>query len=111
MSLHPHCVLDYRGPSFDTNAWRDRGRLHLEDLREEGELVPLDSAGGTMLLVRAHLHRDGLVFPPLPYGRAHDAVRPDRAGEVETEGFGLMALDMGVQPFGLPRLEIRHHRG
>ena len=29
-------------------------------------------------------------------------------GEIETEGFGLMALDMGVQCWGLPTLEILH---
>ena len=31
--VQPHCVLDYGGPTFDLNGWRDRGRLHLDDLR------------------------------------------------------------------------------
>ena len=67
--VQPNCVYEYGGTSFDLNAWRDQGRLHLHDLRSEGDLVPLDSVGGTMLLVRADVHRDGLVFPPYLYGR------------------------------------------
>jgi len=30
----------------------------MNDLRAEGDLVPLDSVGGTMLLIRADVHRD-----------------------------------------------------
>src|SRR5258706_263335 len=29
--------------------------------------------------------------------------------EIETEGFGIMAHDLGVQCWGLPNLEIKHH--
>jgi hypothetical protein len=61
--VQPHCVLDYGGPTYDKNAWRDRGRLHLE-------------------------------------GR----------GELETEGLGIMATDMGHRCWGMPHLEIRHGR-
>jgi len=107
--VQPHCVLDYGGPTFDRNAWRDKGSLHLDDLRAEGELVELHAVGGTMLLVRADLHRDGLVFPAAPYGKGNPRVRNDR-GELETEGLGIMAQDMGHQCWGMPRLEIRHRR-
>lgn len=149
--VQPHCVRDYGGESFDLNAWRGRGRLHMHDLREEGDIVRLDSVGGTMLLVRADAHRDGLVFPPFPYGRANplarkrffpglrqalgvliprkgstDASKLTKAirgvskrdllnvlemrseGEIETEGLGMMAHDMGYECYGLPNLEIRH---
>ena len=107
----PNCVRDYGGPCFDLNAWRDHGRLHLHDLRGEGPLVPLDAVGGTMLLVRADVHRDGLVFPSFPYGRPNPRIRTTNhwLGEIETEGFGVMAADAGVQCWGMPRLEIRHH--
>jgi len=110
--LQPNCVYDYGGPSFDLNAWRDHGRLHMHDLRNEGELVPLDSVGGTMLLVQADLHRDGLVFPAFPYGLQNPRIRSTNywQGEIETEGFGIMAADMGVQCWGMPYLEIKHHR-
>lgn len=104
--VHPHCVLDYGGPTFDRNAWRAHGKMHLEDMRDEGELVKLDAVGGTMLFVRADLHREGLIFPSCPYGKANPQARP--AGELETEGLGIMALDMGYQSWGMPRLEIRH---
>jgi hypothetical protein len=107
--VQPHCVLDYGGPTFDQNGWRDKGRLHLDDLRPEGEIVELDAVGGTMLLVRADLHRDGLVFPCFPYGEPNPRIRPER-GELETEGLGMLARDMGHQPWGLPHLEIRHRR-
>ncbi len=62
--VQPHCVLEYGGKSFDLNAWRDKGRYHLHDLRTEGDMVKLDAVGGTMLLIKADLHREGLIFPP-----------------------------------------------
>ena len=107
--LVPHCVKDYGGFTFDCNAWRDRGRLHLDDLRGEGDLVELDTVGGAMLLVRADLHRDGLIFPPFPYGAGHPAAREGQ-GEIETEGLGIMAMDMGYRCWGMPNLEVRHGR-
>jgi glycosyltransferase involved in cell wall biosynthesis len=121
--VQPNCVKRPGGKSFDRNAWRDNGRHHLHDLRKEGDLVPLHAVGGTMLLVRADLHRDGLVFPPYFYGREHPYARrrgiprrrtclfPNRPvvrGEIETEGFGLMAHDMGHRCWGMPNLEIIH---
>jgi hypothetical protein len=107
--VHPHCVRTFGGPTFDRNAWRDQGRLHLDDLRSEGAFVELDTVGGTMLLVRADLHREGLIFPPFPYGRPNARIRTDTP-ELETEGLGIMAQDMGYKCWGLPYLEIRHHK-
>ncbi|MCC7104039.1 MAG: hypothetical protein IT307_02770 [Chloroflexi bacterium] len=115
--VQPHCVLEYGGATFDTNGWRDHGRLHLDDLREEGEQVELDAVGGTVLLVRADVHREGLIFPPFLYGKANPRVRRRRTeiegeieGELETEGLGIMARDLGYVCWGLPRLEVRHRR-
>jgi peptide chain release factor subunit 1 len=107
--VQPHCVLDPGGPTFDTNGWRDHGRLHLDDLRDEGRIVKLDAVGGTVLLVRADLHREGLVFPTFPYGEENPLRRPER-GELETEGLGIMARDMGYQAWGMPHLEVIHAR-
>jgi hypothetical protein len=109
--VHPNCVLEYGGRSFDLNAWREGGSLHLHDLREEGDLVALDSVGGTMLLVRADAHRDGLIFPPFAYGLRNPKIREQNEwiGELETEGLGIMASDMGLQCWGMPNLEIKHH--
>lgn len=110
--LHAHCVLRYGGPTFDRNAWRDKGTIGMSDLRGANGPVRLDSVGGTVLLVCADLHRDGLIFPPFPYGRANPRIR-DRhpvwgKGEIETEGFGMMAHDMGLQCWGLPDYEVLH---
>jgi hypothetical protein len=65
-----------------------------------------------MLLVRADVHRDGVIFPPFPYGCANAKIRTDNLwlGEIETEGFAIMAADAGVECWGMPRLEIRHPR-
>jgi hypothetical protein len=105
--VQPHCVLWHGGHTFDQNAWRDEGRQHLDDLRGEGELVRLDAVGGTMLLVRADVHRDGLIFPAFLYGKESQNIRPGR-GELETEGLGIMAADMGYECWGMPHLEILH---
>lgn len=109
--VQPNCVYEYGGHSFDLNAWRERGALHLHDLRAEGDLVRLDSVGGTMLLVKADVHRDGLIFPCFPYGLANPKIRTDNywLGEIETEGLGIMAMDLGVECWGMPNLEIKHH--
>jgi peptide chain release factor subunit 1 len=112
--VHPHCVTVPGGPTFDRNAWRRNGSQTMHDLRGGPDLVRLDSVGGTVLLVRADLHRDGLIFPPFPYGAANPAVRAPHPlgaaikGELETEGLGLMAMDMGSQCWGMPNFEVIH---
>jgi glycosyltransferase involved in cell wall biosynthesis len=112
--LHPHCVTEPDGPTFDLNAWREDGKVHMDKLRGGPDLARLDSVGGTMLMIRADLHRDGLIFPPFFYGRGSEAIRRRHpllgkaAGELETEGLAIMARDMGVQCWGLPNLEILH---
>lgn len=75
---------------------RGEGRLYTDAFRDE-PLAPLDSVGGTALLVRADLHREGLIFPPFGY-----------RGYIETEGLAMMAKDMGVTPFALPDVSITH---
>nr|AKA59402.1 hypothetical protein [uncultured bacterium AB_162] len=110
----PHCVLAPGGRTFDLNAWVDGGRVHMGAMRGGSELVELDAVGGTMLLVRADAHRDGLNFPAFPYGRRNPLVRDpspfvhDGVGELETEGLGLMARDLGYSCWGMPNLEIVH---
>jgi hypothetical protein len=114
----PHCVRP-DGKTFDLNTFvidprtggaEDRrhmrdglmqpplgvGRLFLDAFEKEA-VVPLDSVGGTALLIRADLHREGLIFPPFSYD-----------GYIETEGLAMMAADMGVRPYGLPGLRVIH---
>lgn len=130
--LQPHCVQQFGGQSFDLNAWRDKGRYHLHDLRREGDVVRLHAVGGTMLFVRADIHRDGLIFPPFLYGKRNPLIRRHNRfffvrirdlllrknlaavlqrrflGEIETEALGMMAHDMGHECWGMPSLEVRH---
>ena len=125
--VQPHCVNAATGITFDLNAWRDKGHRHMDDLRQEGELVKLHAVGGTMLLVKADVHREGLVFPTFLYGKRSALIRADNGmvkrrevrkrwrgehyGEVETEGLGIMAHDMGYECWGMPNLEIKHWNG
>ena len=113
--VHPHCVTVPGGPTFDRNAWRDQGRMHMQDLRGSEGPVRLDTVGGTVLLIKADLHREGLIFPPFPYGVESRLIRKPhpvwQAGEIETEGLGIMARDMGAQCWGLPDLEVIHAPG
>jgi hypothetical protein len=109
----PHC-LGPDGRTFDLNSFqldgldepagadglrqppRGRGRRYLEDLRG-APTVRLDGVGGTMLLVRADLHREGLLFPTAPVD-----------GYIETEGFAALARARGLECWGIPDLEIWH---
>ncbi|KAJ8611127.1 hypothetical protein MRB53_038122 [Persea americana] len=61
----------------------DRNDVHKE--------VPLDGVGGTALLVKADVHRDGAMFPPFAFYHL-----------IETEGFAKMASRLGWQSWGLP---------
>ena len=110
--VQPHCVKKAGGPTYDTNGWTEGGAKHLHDFRGAG-LVPLDAVGGTVLILRADCHRNGLIFPPFLYGADSPHARLSNGmgelrGEIETEGLGLMAADMGLQCWGAPDLEVIH---
>lgn len=109
----PHCVLP-NGRTFDRNTFflspgadgkplgddpvreDDDRRRYLED-SEGGDPVELHGVGGTVLLVRADLHREGLVFPAAPY-----------RGHLETEGLAVLARDLGYRCVGLPAVRVVH---
>lgn len=112
--VHPNCVISPGGKSFDGNAWREAGTRFMHGMRGQ-HLVRLEGVGGTMLLIRADIHRDGLVFPAFPYGvrspfaRLRNEVSGVGGGEYETEGLAHMAKDMGYETWGMPDLEILHN--
>ncbi|KAH8676287.1 alpha-mannosyltransferase [Xylariales sp. PMI_506] len=72
------------------------------DPQETNIEVELDGVGGTALLVRAEVHRDGAMFPPFAFYHL-----------IETEGFAKMAKRLGYQSTGLPNYRVRrslcHH--
>lgn len=112
--VQPDCVRTPGGPSFDLNAWTDAGRWHLHDYRDF-ETVDLHAVGGTVLLVRADRHRDGLVWPAFLYGNDNPRKRRDpealgraEIGEIETEGLAMMAFDMGIACIGVPGIQVVH---
>jgi mannan polymerase complexes MNN9 subunit len=57
--------------------------------------VPLDGVGGTALLVKAEVHRDGAMFPPFAFYNL-----------IETEGFAKMAKRLGWHATGLPNYRV-----
>lgn len=117
----PNCVFEkFGGRPYDLNNWQeteiseamksleapevpifegaldqDNGRLHLDDIA--GDLVALDGIGGAVILIRADLHRDGLVFPSFVF-----------ENQLETEGLARMAIKMGHIPFALKSVEVIH---
>ncbi|GAA3980337.1 hypothetical protein GCM10023085_73360 [Actinomadura viridis] len=115
----PHCAGEPNGPTYDLNTYllrpeagalnwaqwvrdgillppRGFGRAYLDEFSAH-DLIRVDSVGGSVLLVRADLHRAGLVFPPVPYRHL-----------IETEGLAALAKDMGTSCWALPRLEVLH---
>lgn len=58
------------------------------DVRRE---IQLDGVGGTALMVKADVHRDGAMFPPFAFYHL-----------IETEGFAKMASRLGWKSWGLP---------
>lgn len=67
---------------------------HLGDTDSQSDqrkIMPLDGVGGTALMVKAEVHRDGAMFPPFPFYHL-----------VETEGFAKMARRLGWESWGLP---------
>lgn len=59
--------------------------------QDAGKEVELDGVGGTALLVKAEVHRDGAMFPPFSFYHL-----------IETEGFAKMAARLGWKSWGLP---------
>jgi mannan polymerase complexes MNN9 subunit len=72
-------------------------RRFLNDVKTDGDIVPVDGVGGCVLLVDAELHRSGLVFPPYVFDH-----------HIETEGFAKAVAKFGVSMYGLPSVNVIH---
>lgn len=64
---------------------------------DRNDEINLDGVGGTALLVKADVHRDGAMFPPFPFYHL-----------IETEGFARMAKRLGWSSTGLPNYKVRN---
>jgi len=77
--------------------------LYLDDLnhsitaKHNGTLVELDGIGATAILLRADLHRRGLIFPAFAVNHT-----------IESEGMAQIARRMGVIPYGRTDISIYH---
>lgn len=62
--------------------------------------LTLEGVGGTALMVKAEVHRDGAMFPPFAFYNL-----------IETEGFAKMARRLNYQPYGLPNYLVGKFKG
>lgn len=69
-----------------------------EETADRDTEVDLDGVGGTAVLVKADVHRDGAMFPPFPFYHL-----------IETEGFAKMAKRLGWASTGLPNYKVRQN--
>jgi mannan polymerase complexes MNN9 subunit len=82
----------------DMATYRTLMAYMVEENGDPKQEVTLDGVGGTALLVKAEVHRDGAMFPPFPFYHL-----------IETEGFARMARRLGWSAFGLPNYKVHLH--
>ncbi|KAI9980784.1 hypothetical protein PInf_010103 [Phytophthora infestans] len=123
--LEPMCVRNIRGKwlNYDKNARVDHRKVRspnainfvpgplnarsFHNLPDRSKpFVPLDSVGGTMLYVRADIHRQGVMFP-VHYVIGSEWGREGYDG-IETEGLCYTAHFLGYKCWGMPPDIIRH---
>lgn len=95
-------VRGYDGPTREAKVFSPKHQpLYFDDLSKTSSgaanLVPLDGIGATCILIRADLHRQGVIFPAFPVNHA-----------IESEGLAQIALLMGVRPYGRIDIVIKH---
>eukprot|EP00475_Leptophrys_vorax_P002984 TRINITY_DN11713_c0_g2_i1.p1 TRINITY_DN11713_c0_g2~~TRINITY_DN11713_c0_g2_i1.p1 ORF type:complete len:365 (-),score=85.50 TRINITY_DN11713_c0_g2_i1:480-1574(-) len=96
-----------RGERTDFVPFPDQGSKFLDDFQDSGEeFVRLDSVGGTLLYVKAKVHRDGAIFPTqLLIGASWKSEGYDG---IETEGLCHLAERLGYLCWGMPKEKARH---
>ncbi|CAK4069883.1 unnamed protein product [Aphanomyces euteiches] len=129
--LEPLCNLKHGHVDYDLNAWEGprltptpeelkalhdgdttafvggsgRGTRHIKDMRWH-EYHPLDSVGGTMLYVKADIHRQGVLFT------THYIIGNEWKHEgydgIETEGLCYVAGMLGYKCYAMPQDIIIH---
>lgn len=82
----------------DLATYRPLMAFLYDDNGKKDQVIPLDGVGGTALLVKSVVHRDGAFFPPFSFYHL-----------IETEGFAKMAKRLGYGVFGLPNYKVYHY--
>uniref|UniRef100_M4BFC8 Glycosyltransferase family 62 protein n=1 Tax=Hyaloperonospora arabidopsidis (strain Emoy2) TaxID=559515 RepID=M4BFC8_HYAAE len=125
--LTPVCYINVRGTmmNYDLNAWVGERSvrppthlngtyvprpLHVEFLNQidksKEPFAPIDSVGGTMVYVRAEVHRQGILFP-VHYVIGSEWGREGYDG-IETEGLCYTASFLGFKCWGMINEMIVH---
>ncbi|KAF0697339.1 Aste57867_11965 [Aphanomyces stellatus] len=127
--LEPICFVQGTEAEYDLNAWRGNravptadelhamhqgklfvphdgpGMVHINHVRDH-EYYPLDSVGGTMLYVKADIHRQGVLFA------THYVIGSEWKHEgydgIETEGLCYVAGMLGYKCWAMPQDVIYH---
>jgi len=74
---------------------------------EQEYVVPIDSVGGTILYVKADVHREGVAFATsYVIGAEWDML--EGWDGIETEGLCYMARPLGYSCWGMPNVYIEH---
>ncbi|KAI9199376.1 Anp1-domain-containing protein [Polychytrium aggregatum] len=131
----PFCRFGTKGmESYDGNAWVGRRKRPSEEqwkqikegttsdfvpngdgaemvvhwIDKDDKVVELDSVGGTVLYVRADVHRNGVNFPPFYLiGSDWDAKYGGYDG-IETEGLCYIARTIGYRCWAMPHITVSH---
>ncbi|GMF54088.1 unnamed protein product [Phytophthora fragariaefolia] len=127
--VEPICLrkIKKKWYNYDMNAWVGRRKVrtteqdvsdfvpgplnakHMHNMPDKSkQFAPLDSVGGTMLYVRAEVHRQGVLFP-VHYVIGSEWGREGYDG-IETEGLCYTAHFLGYKCWGMPRDIIQHVR-
>ncbi|OWZ03272.1 hypothetical protein PHMEG_00025029 [Phytophthora megakarya] len=123
--VEPLCVRKTKDKwyNYDANAWVGQRKVRsssdvnfvpgplnarsFHNLPDKSKpFVELDSVGGTMLYVRADIHRQGVVFPT-NYVIGSEWGREGYDG-IETEGLCYSAHFLGFKCWGMPKDAIQH---
>lgn len=99
LKRRPNFAYLYRAVGSDGTVYPSRRadhRYYVDDLKFL-RIAPLDSVGGTLLLIDNDVIRAGVEFTAEPY-KYH----------LETESFAIMARDRGFDVCGMPDVVIRH---
>ncbi|KAI9190848.1 Anp1-domain-containing protein [Polychytrium aggregatum] len=133
--ITPFCRFGTDGMSnFDANAWvgkrtrpneqqwkdikdgrktdfvpmHDGSEFVSDWINKEDRVAELDSVGGTVLYVRADVHRNGVNFPPFYLiGSDWDAKYGGYDG-IETEGLCYIARTIGYRCWAMPHITVSH---
>jgi peptide chain release factor subunit 1 len=104
--VEPRWLTVDDGDIVDRSPWLGQTTPGFETASAHDAVIPVETLGGSMLLIRADVHRDGLVFPPFADGGRQPEPRQHR----RNPDFGALvpvARAMGYECCAMPNTEVR----